>query len=54
MCDFFKDRVPPPKRKDSCKGEKERHLTEGAVIAAFGLYLIKVPQESKCIQMENI
>ena len=37
---FYEDRDPPAKRRSRCDGEKERHLTEGAVIVAFGLHLL--------------
>jgi hypothetical protein len=40
MHNFFDDRISPQKRRSKCKGAKERHLTEGAVIVAFGLYLV--------------
>lgn len=31
---------PPPNRRGKCEGEKERHLTEAAVMLAYGLHLL--------------
>src|SRR6476619_5047593 len=40
MLDFFQDRHPPNKRVAFCEKGKERHLSEGAVILAFAIYLL--------------
>ena len=34
-------RDPPPNRRSSCDGAQEQHLTEAAVIIAFGMYLLE-------------
>lgn len=38
---FFDDREPPQNRRGYCEGDKERHLTEGAVMLAFAVYLLE-------------
>jgi hypothetical protein len=32
---------PPPNRQGKCTGEKERHLTEAAVMLAYGMHLLR-------------
>jgi hypothetical protein len=32
---------PPPNRRSKCGGEKERHLTEAAVMLAYGMHLLR-------------
>ncbi len=34
-------REPPPNRCSFCQGGQEKHLTEGAVMIAFGMYLLE-------------
>ena len=34
-------RDPPPNRRSTCDGAQEQHLTEAAVIIAFGMYLLE-------------
>jgi hypothetical protein len=38
--DLIVELDPPPNRRGKCEGEKERHLTEAAVMLAYGLHLL--------------
>lgn len=40
---LIQERPPPPKRVGKCDGEFEEHLTEGAVMLAFAMYLFTKP-----------
>jgi len=39
--DLIVELDPPPKRRAKCVGEKERHLTEAAVMLAYGMHLLE-------------
>lgn len=39
--DLIKHRIPPPNRVRTCQGSSEQHLTEGAVMLAFALHLLR-------------
>lgn len=44
-CQYTETRDAPPNRRGFCLDDKEEHLTEGAVILAFGLYLLDTDAE---------
>lgn len=39
--DLITHRAPPPNRVGMCDGEHEQHLTEGAVMVAFAMHLLR-------------
>ena len=39
--DLIVDLDPPLNRRGKCTGSKERHLTEAAVMLAYGMHLLK-------------
>jgi hypothetical protein len=39
--DLIVELDPPPNRRAKCVGEKERHLTEAAVMLAYGMHLLQ-------------
>jgi hypothetical protein len=39
--DLITHRTPPPNRAASCDGETEHHLSEGAVMVAFAMHLLR-------------
>ncbi|MFZ0270328.1 MAG: hypothetical protein WAL34_00635 [Acidobacteriaceae bacterium] len=39
--DLIVELAPPPNRQGKCIGEKERHLTEAAVMLAYGMHLLR-------------
>lgn len=39
--DLIVELDPPEKRRGTCDGERERHLTEAAVMLAFGMHLLR-------------
>jgi hypothetical protein len=39
--DLIVELDPPPNRRGKCVGEKERHLTEAAVMLAYGMHLLR-------------
>ena len=39
--DLIVELDPPPKRQGKCTGGKERHLTEAAVMLAYGMHLLQ-------------
>ena len=39
--DLIVELDPPPNRRGKCGGEKERHLTEAAVMLAYGMHLLR-------------
>jgi hypothetical protein len=41
MNEYIDLRDPPPNRRSRCDGDHEKHLTEAAVMIAFGIYLLE-------------
>jgi hypothetical protein len=41
MTQYIDLRDPPPKRRSRCDDSQEKHLTEAAVMIAFGMYLLE-------------
>lgn len=39
--DLVRELAPPPNRVAKCAGEREQHLTEGAVMVAFAMHLLR-------------
>jgi hypothetical protein len=39
--DLIVELDPPPNRRGKCVGDKERHLTEAAVMLAYGMHLLR-------------
>jgi hypothetical protein len=39
--DLITDRPPPPNRMRMCEGAHEQHLSEGAVMVAFAMHLLR-------------
>jgi hypothetical protein len=39
--DLIVELDPPPNRRGKCAGERERHLTEAAVMLAYGMHLLR-------------
>jgi len=42
---------PPEKRRKGCDGENERHLTEAAVMLAYGLHLLETAPNLKTVEI---
>ncbi len=40
--DLIVELDPPPNRQGKCTGGKERHLTEAAVMLAYGMHLLQL------------
>ncbi len=49
--DLIVELDPPPTRRGKCVGEKERHLTEAAVMLAYGLHLLATVPELKTVEL---
>jgi hypothetical protein len=39
--DLITHRPPPPKREGSCEGDTEHHFSEGAIMVAFAMHLLR-------------
>lgn len=39
--DLVRELAPPPNRVGKCTGERDHHLTEGAVMVAFAMHLLR-------------
>ena len=39
--DLITLRAPPPNRVGTCEGDAEQHLSEGAVMMAFAMHLLR-------------
>ncbi|HET9281405.1 MAG TPA: hypothetical protein VFR24_05535 [Candidatus Angelobacter sp.] len=52
---MFEDLVveldPPPKRRNHCRGPKERHLTEAAVMLAYGMHLLRTVPDLQQVEL---
>ena len=49
--DLIVELDPPPNRRGKCSGDKERHLTEAAVMLAYGMHLLRTVPGLKCIEL---
>jgi hypothetical protein len=49
--DLIVELDPPPNRRGKCEGEKERHLTEAAVMLAYGLHLLATMPELTTVEL---
>lgn len=44
-------RPPPPNRKAKCLGELEIHLSEGAVMVAYAMHLLRTLPDTNCVSI---
>jgi hypothetical protein len=49
--DLIVELDPPPNRRAKCVGEKERHLTEAAVMLAYGMHLLRTVPELRTVTL---
>ena len=49
--DLIIELEPPPNRRKKCDGETERHLTEAAVMLAYGLHLLATLPELASVEL---
>jgi hypothetical protein len=49
--DLIVELDPPPNRYGKCTGEKERHLTEAAVMLAYGMHLLRTVPGLKRVEL---
>jgi hypothetical protein len=49
--DLIVELDPPPNRQGKCTGSKERHLTEAAVMLAYGMHLLRTVPQLRTVEL---
>ena len=49
--DLIVELDPPSNRRGKCEGSKERHLTEAAVMLAYGMHLLRTVPELRTVEL---
>src|SRR5260370_37821186 len=49
--DLIVELDPPENRRSQCEGSKERHLTEAAVMLAYGMHLLRTLPELRIVTL---